>query len=124
MNSNWARNKAKAIFINTKPSKTDQSQAEDTNINIIMRKYRITGQAPGASKAPIYADFTELPTSLAEMMETARKMPSIRASLPEQLRSMPLEQLLSLTPEDLTNILTPPAQPPANTPPTAGGPTT
>lgn len=117
MNSNYKRNKQRAIFNNDEPTMTDQSQADDTNVNTIMRKYRITGVAPGAPKAPIYADFTEIPTSLQELMAEAQRLPGHIDALPPQLKGMPMEHLLSLTPTDLQTILRPkPAPTPAPTP--------
>lgn len=107
----YRQNKAAAVFRNTDPSMTDQSQLDDTNINIIMKKYRITGVAPGAHKQPSYGDFTELPETLAELMQQARELPDLISSLPENMQSMPLDQLLALSTEDLQTMLAPPDNP-------------
>lgn len=112
MNSNYKANKAKAIYINNTPTMTDQSQAEDTNVNVIMKKYRITGVVPGAAKAPIFADFTELPTSLQQLMEEAQRLPEHLNNLPDQLKGMPLDELVNLTGADLQAILRPKAPTP------------
>jgi len=57
-------------------------------------------------------DFTNLPKDLREMIELARAMPDIRGALPDKLKDMPIQDLLALTPDKLTEILTPPAKPP------------
>jgi hypothetical protein len=96
------------------PTLTDQSQANDTNINVIVKRYGVHAQAPGGSTPPIYGDFTGLPTDLRGMIETARTINEQRERLPKALQDMPIEELLSLTNEQLTTILTPPAKTPAD----------
>lgn len=103
-------NKARAVFVNTEPTKTDQAGAGETDINVIIKKYGITGVVPSAPQAPMYGDFVNIPHDLAEMMELARGAEAHRATLPEQLRGIPTDQLLALTPEQLVTILTPPKQ--------------
>ncbi len=115
MNSNWKKNKAKAIYINNDPSLTDQSQVDSTDVNIIMKKYRVTGLAPGAAKAPVFADFTQLPTTLQELLEESARLPGYRDALPEPFKHMSMDELLSLTPTDIQTILTPPEQPATKT---------
>lgn len=106
--SNWAKNKQLAVYFNTQPSATDQSQARETDINVIVGKMIRTGQGPNTNAQPIYADFTTLPEDLRGMIEQSRSIQARRAQLPDKLREMPIEQLLTLTADDLTNILTPP----------------
>lgn len=108
LGTRYMENKAAAVFINTKPTKTDQAGAGETDINVIIRKYGITGIVPSAPQAPMYGDFTNIPHDLAEMMQLARTAEAHRANLPEQLRGMSLEAMLALTPEQLNTILTPP----------------
>jgi len=102
----YRANKARARFYNTQPSMTDQSQANDTDVNIIMKKYAVTGTAPGAPKAPMYIDMTNFPTTLRGVLEEGRKMGAYRRALPEQLRDKPIEELLMLTTEEIQTILT------------------
>lgn len=104
-------NKKAAAFHNTDPSMTDQSQAADTDINVIVKRHAVTG-AIATGKQPIYADFTELPQDLRTAIETAKGVHKLRASLPDALKEMPIEDLLRLTPEQLLAIHTP-AQPSA-----------
>ncbi|QXP08238.1 MAG: internal scaffolding protein [Arizlama microvirus] len=108
---NHEERRAKGRIIDNTPTMTDQSQAKDTDLNVIMKKYAVTGRVPGAPGQPIYGDFTNLPTDLRGMIEEARSIKERRKSLPPQLRDKPMEELLALTPEQLTTILTPPEQP-------------
>lgn len=119
----YRENKARAIFTNTQPTMTDQSQGHETDINVIVGKYGIGQTAPGANGEPTYADWTNMPTDLREMIETARRLEDHRAALPDALRDMPIEEILSLTDDSLTNILTPPATTPAATPNNPAGET-
>lgn len=106
-----ARNRA--AFTDVGETMTDQSQAHDTDINVIVKRYGVFGQAPGIDKEPIYGDFSDLPTDLRGFIEMGRTLDDERARLPEPLREMSMEELFALTPEKLTEILTPPATKPA-----------
>lgn len=105
--SYYAKNRLRARTINTEPTLTEQSMARDTDINIIVQKFRITGRVPGTQQQPMAGDFTNLPTDLRGFIETAKSIKDVRKQLPPQLREMPIEELLSLTPDKLTSILTP-----------------
>lgn len=113
--SNYYRNKLAAIYRNTEPSKTDQSQAKDTDINVIVNRYGVTGTAPGTTKEPLYEDFTELPRDLRGMIEKGRDLQRLRRQLPKQLAEMPVDQLLALSPDQINAILKP-ADKPADKP--------
>lgn len=108
MRANYMKNKIAAMHTNMDPSMTDQSQAADTDVNVIVKKYAVTGQAPGMAKKPIYLDFTQIPDTLRGMMEKGHELRGYRAKLPEQLRELPLEALLTLTPEQIKAIVEPP----------------
>lgn len=119
----YRENKQKAIYINDEPTMTDQSQGHETDINVIVGKYGINGTAAGATGQPMYADWTEFPNDLRDWIETGRRIDSIRDQLPEPLREMPIEQILALQPDELTNILKPPVAPaPPDGPPAAAPP--
>lgn len=45
-------------YKSTKPSKTQQSQKEESDINTIVRRFGLTGQLPENIKVPQYGDFT------------------------------------------------------------------
>jgi len=106
----YAINKQRARTRTTKPTLTDQSQAKDTDINIIVRTMGITGTVPTPSVPPMGGDFTKFPTDLRGFIEESREMKNRRRALPKELRDMPIEELLALTPNKLTAILTPPVK--------------
>lgn len=118
--SNYLRNKLKARTFNNLPTETDQSQAKDTDINVIVGRFLKGGTVPGNRLQPQFGvDLTNRPLGLRDMIDTARELEAHRARLPEKLRNMPTNELLALTPEQLRDILKPPAPPPA---PTGGNP--
>lgn len=107
----YAANKAASITftdLDKDPTLTDQSQANDTDINVIVKRYGIHAQAPGNPAQPMYGDFSGLPTDLRGFIEVGRTLEENRQRLPEPLRDKPIEELFALTPEQLTAILTPP----------------
>lgn len=111
-NARYLARKEAAKYRSSKPTMTDQSQASDTDVNIIMGKFGIGGTVNVQGKQPIYADFTGLPQNLADMIRMARRTAELRQTLPNQLKQMPDEKLFALTKDELTNILTPPAPSP------------
>lgn len=116
-NTRYLARKEAAKYRSSKPTMTDQSQAADTDVNIIMGKFGIGGTVTVTGKQPIYGDFTDLPNNLADMIRMARRSAELRQTLPNQLREMPDKKLFALTKDELTNILTPPQKDPhhANT---------
>lgn len=117
--SRYHENAKRAEYNNTDPTETDQSQGHETDINVIVGRYGIgqvtSGNDPATGQ---YIDWTVFPRDLKEMIETARSLERHRAELPEQLREMPINDILNLTNEQLTTILTPPAPPAPPAPPT------
>jgi len=111
---NYRQNKLKAITYNRDPSLTDQAAARDTDINVIVKQFTVTQQAPGAPVPGIHGDFTNMPTDLREMIETARTLRKHMNRLPPQLRNLGPEQILALTPDRLRAILTPEPKPDAS----------
>lgn len=109
---NHEQRQAKGRTTNNKPSLTDQSAARDTDINVIVQKFGISGVAPGPSREPVWgADLTGLPTDLRDAIEAARSAAQIRQHLPPQLRDRPIEELAALTVEQIQTIITPPDKP-------------
>jgi len=104
----YAINRLRARTVNNMPSQTDQSQAEETDINVIIRDFMKTGQATGPAEEPMWGDFTELPTDLRGMIEQSREIAKLRRDLPKELRDLPVEQLLTMQPTDIKAMLTPP----------------
>lgn len=110
----YAANKANARTVNNEPTLTDQSQARETDINVIVSRYGISGQVPGVAGEPLYQDWTELPTDYRDFIDLSRSVEDRRKALPKELQEMPVEELLALTPDKLKDILTPPAPEPVN----------
>lgn len=100
----YARNKERAKTINNEPTLTDQSQAENTDINIIVTQFMRTGQAPQGAQ-PVYADYSEFPTDLKSMFDMARNVKEQVEALPVQLQGIPLEQLVRMTTEQINAML-------------------
>lgn len=113
MNTRYFDNKQKAKYRSAKPTLTDQAGANDTDINVIVKKFTISGQAPGTTKEAVFADFTEMPTNLRDMIEAGRSLQRELGKLPQQLRDLSVDELLSLTPEAVAQKLAPPAPAPA-----------
>lgn len=88
----------------TMPTKTDQSGAAETDVNVIVSQFKISGVVPGASRPGMYGDFTQLPHDLRDMIEQSRALMRTRNDLPDQLKGLPIEQLLALTPAKIAAI--------------------
>jgi len=101
----------------TKPkgeSKTDQSQRNDCDLNIIVRKHMPGTVVAGGNAPPIYgADLSNIPRDLADAIHTIRNLDTLRGRLPQQFKDLAIDDLLELTPDAIHKILTP-----AETPPT------
>lgn len=110
----YIANKLNAIHNNTEPSMADQSQARDTDINVIIGRFGIGHMAKGNGKVPMYEDFSDMPRDLRGYIEQARGLETLRERLPEQLKNQKLDELLSLTPQQIHGLLFP--QTPAPTP--------
>lgn len=104
-------NKERAKFRTTKPSKTDQSAAKDTDVNVIMKQYNITGMIAGSKIQPQFGDYTQA-RDLKGMLDLQRNLRTNHASLHAKLQELPLDELFALTEQQITDILAPPAQPP------------
>lgn len=108
--SRYHENAKRAEYKDDTPTMTDQSQGHETDINVIVGRYGIGNVATGNDPAGAqYIDWTLFPQDLATMIQTARTLEEHRAQLPEALREMPINDILALTTEQLTNILKPPA---------------
>lgn len=105
----YAQNKIRAQYRSNKPSRTDQAAARDTDINRIVGQFLHTGQVPGPRQPPRIGDFSQVPDNLRDMIEQSRSVQRLINDLPPQLRTLPIERLLALTPDEVTTILKPPA---------------
>jgi len=68
------------------PSLTDQSQADDADINTIMRRYEKTGTLPDYGQSPMYGDFADMPDFM-EAQEILRRGTEAFAALPSRVRA-------------------------------------
>lgn len=111
--SRYKANKQDAIYFNTDPSLTDQSAADHTDINVIVTQFLRTGQVPNPAKQPIYGDFSQLPEDTRGFIELGRSLDDLKASLPDKLKDIPVQQLITMTNEQISAILAPavPAKP-------------
>lgn len=100
-----------AIYRPTKPTMTDQSQASDTDVNVIVRKYAVSGTVPGHQGQPLYGDFTQMPRDLRELIQRARSIERLRGELPKTMQSLTLQDLVDMDNEALISYIQPAAQP-------------
>lgn len=94
-----------------KPTKTDQSGARDTDLNIIVRQLVQGGTIRGTTKEPMYGDFTELAGDLRDLIERARQMEKLRGTLPDALQALSITDLVEMDPAALNHLLKPKEQP-------------
>lgn len=85
---------------------TDQSQAADCDINIIVRKHMPGTPVPGSPRQPIYgADLTKIPRDLASAIASVRHMETLRGQLPKEFKDLAIDDLLAYTPDQIHEIL-------------------
>lgn len=104
--SNYHRNKELSKTLTIGQTMTDQSGAEATDINIIVKKLAMTGTIPGSSTPPMYVDMSEIPDNLRDMLEMSRNIEKHRNELPQALRSLSTAELLSTDPNRLSAMIT------------------
>jgi len=113
----YAENKRRAKTRNGgKPSKTDQAASSETDMNVIVRQINKYGQVNQTQHPGRIGDLTNFPQDLREAINQARSIKDLRRRLPEALQKREISELLTLSPDELTRILTPPAKPPAPPP--------
>lgn len=105
--SRYHDNKADAVTFNNEPTKTDQSQAQHTDINVIVNQFLRTGQAP-AGQTPLYGDFSELPKDTRGFIEMGRSINTLKNRLPAQLQDIPTDVLFKMTTAEINAKLAPP----------------
>lgn len=72
--------------VNEEPSKTDQSQTEQSDVNYIIGQYKKTGQLTHlARKQGVYADVSQIP-DLQESLAQVELANTAFASLPSEVR--------------------------------------
>lgn len=71
---------------NDEPSLTQQSDANDCDINVIMARYQQTGQVPQIVQQAIYGDFTTV-TDFRSALDMVRNAQEKFAELPAKIRA-------------------------------------
>lgn len=108
---NYRKRAAALASYNNDPSEADQAGSDDTDINVIVKRYGVYGTVPSGMKAPQFgADLSAMPTDLADLIATARSLETLRGELPPELAATTIEELLAFTPQELAAILTPPTK--------------
>lgn len=102
----YARNKAASRKPIIGVTKTDQSGARDTDINVIVDRMKQTGMFPAGAKQPFYADLSIIPDNLRDMMEMSKNIEEHRNQLPEALKGMSAAELLTADPQKIANLMT------------------
>ena len=75
-----------AVVHNTEPSLTIQSHTEDADINVLMRRFGVTGQLPQGVRVPQFGDFTEI-TDYRTALHQIREAEDNFLKLPPDLRA-------------------------------------
>lgn len=73
-------------YFNEDPSLTDRSQGEATDINNIMRRFQKDGYLPLSNRQGVYADMSEVPTSLTDAYAVIKTAEDNFAKLPSNIR--------------------------------------
>lgn len=68
------------------PSMTVQAHAEDADINVLMRRYGITGKMPENVKIPTYGDFSQV-MDYRSAIEAVRKAHEGFMEIPAEIRA-------------------------------------
>lgn len=80
------------------PSRTDQSQAQDVDINYILERFRVTGQPPAmAVRAPTFDDFTvisDFTSARAAILDAQNAFMALPGDLRAKLDNDPQQFLL------------------------------
>lgn len=72
----------------TNPSRVDQSQREQTDINAMVARAQRTGQwpLPQSGRQPVYGDVSNVPSSMLEAFEIVEQASQAFMALPAEIR--------------------------------------
>lgn len=73
-------------FRSTDPSLTVQSQSEDADLNVMMKRFGVTGQFPQNARVPEYGDFEHI-TDFRSAIEAVRQAQSDFDAFPAEVRA-------------------------------------
>ncbi len=71
----------------SEPTLAQQSFKEDSDINVILERFNITGELPPASREPQYGDFLDSPVDYKSAMDVVMSAQSAFNALPARLRA-------------------------------------
>lgn len=74
------------VTVNEEPTMTQQSDANETDINVIMAKYQQTGQLPRVLTEPLFGDFTDAP-DYRTAVETINAANAAFMEIPAKIRA-------------------------------------
>lgn len=74
------------VTINNEPSMTQEADANETDINVIMAKYQKTGQLPRQLMEPLFGDFTQ-PIDYAQAVTAIRSAEEAFLEIPAKIRA-------------------------------------
>lgn len=80
--------------INLEPSLTQQSDLNETDINVIMKKYNVTGQVPAVLAEGIFGDFTtvtDFRDAQDKLLAAQEAFAQVPAKIREQFHNDPAE---------------------------------
>jgi len=69
------------------PSLAIQSARDETDINTIVRRFGVTGMAPGTMREPLVGDFTAVPQDYHAAVMLSRRTAEAFAQLPAAVRA-------------------------------------
>jgi len=100
----YTTNAKLAEYHDNTPTMTDQSGARDTDINVIVGQFGISGTVPGTQGTAQNLDLTEIPTDLRSMIEKARELNELKNGLPPEYQHLSTEELLTTPPAALAQL--------------------
>ena len=107
------------------PSRTQQSFAEESDINTIVRRFNLTGELPSHFRAPQYGDFdgiADYQSALNQVMAANEAFMSMPAGLRARFHNNPQNLIEFLSKEEnreeavRLGLLRPPERPPVSPP--------
>lgn len=72
---------------NNEPTMTQQHDADETDINTIVKKFKVTGVLPQGIRVPSYGDFTDGISDFRTAMEAIRAASESFMALPGEVRA-------------------------------------
>lgn len=84
------------VIICPEPSLTDQSQKDDSDLNVLLERFRVTGQLPAPVRMPEYGDFSgprDLMTAVAILDDAKAQFMTLPAGFRASLGNDPARYL-------------------------------